>query len=221
MWRPGDPAPFALSGKGGKAAGKRKKKAPRKSGGGGKAADGGKALLTGGPPAKKVDEEYMEAPVNSDAFLVAPRATGKPTQQLSSTVRNLRFMTRKDEEADARRAAAELKRKEREQKWVIDSALLETDSGQLVCEPLMTAPRSAAGRRSFNAFNPVVEAAVKEAHDAQADAEETAAFDAEAIDASEMTAVLGKSKRELERGAKSKAAAESSEGQQKRRKSRS
>ncbi|GBG27672.1 Hypothetical Protein FCC1311_038952 [Hondaea fermentalgiana] len=120
----------------------------------------------------------------------------KPAKtELSAGLRGLRFMQRKEEEGEAARAEADRLRKLREEKWVIDPALLQSHTGKLVCEPLLVAPRRAAGRRSFGAFNQTLENSLAQSERDAAASKRMLKLEADAIGSDEMAEFLGDGKR--------------------------
>mmetsp|Transcript_14380 Transcript_14380/g.23406 ORF Transcript_14380/g.23406 Transcript_14380/m.23406 type:complete len:223 (+) Transcript_14380:99-767(+) len=167
MWKPGDRAPFGKASKKDKKKNKAKKK--QQAGGGINAIEGFNKRPSVGKSKQHVkkqkvqehdDETCLDMPVMSEqAATLLPRSPGRKTQSvgISSSLKNMKFMQRKEESRQVAAAQAERARQIREEKWVIDPSMLETKTGQLECKPLLRAPGGFRGRRSFGAFNPHVE----------------------------------------------------------------
>jgi hypothetical protein len=121
-------------------------------------------------------------------------------KSLSVNLRNMAFMARKEESRKLKGEEAEKARRQREERWVIDAALIApAAAGAVVMERLDTAPRHAAaapsGRRSFGRFNTGLEAANEAA---RAEQQAQAAGDRltrDAIDADEMADRLAKKRK--------------------------
>ncbi len=119
---------------------------------------------------------------------------------LSVNLRNMAFMARKEEARKLKGEEAEKARRQREERWVIDAALIApAAAGAVVVERLETAPRHAAaalaGRRSFGRFNAGLEAAQDAARAEQQSQAAGERLTRDAIDADEMADRLAKKRK--------------------------
>mmetsp|Transcript_6551 Transcript_6551/g.12089 ORF Transcript_6551/g.12089 Transcript_6551/m.12089 type:complete len:224 (-) Transcript_6551:277-948(-) len=196
MWRPGDPAPFAKDGKRKKSQSKSTKgqnKSTKKLQRPGSAGAGGRT--SGNSSGRgKLEPEHED---DTSGFITTPsivpdklkhrvHGAGTAPAKLSNNLKNLKFMSRKEDETTAALETQKRLKREQEAKWVVDPSLVETKTGQLECEPLRVAPRALAGRRSFNSFNPVVEERENELARLRANDLEAQEINANAIDEDEM-----------------------------------
>ena len=211
MWRPGDPAPFA-KGKAGKS------KTSKPAGGRPHAALPARAPEPAGfiaaPTATyaaagaTLHQRSGGAAARTSASSSSSGAAQLPAQaaslgankSLSVNLRNMAFMARKEESRKLKGEEAEKARRQREERWVIDAALIApAAAGAVVVERIDTAPRHAvaapSGRRSFGRFNAGLEAANEAA---RAEQQAQAAGDRltrDAIDADEMADRLAKKRK--------------------------
>jgi len=200
MWRPGDPAPAASSG-GGK---KRKRKRKRRLDAQSEQQVVSKKEVECRGQVDEVDPgrvpEFVETSSKTPAIGSNPRSHHSSSsslpevpsaRQLSSNLRGMKFMQRKEEQRKAASEEALLRRKLEKDKWVIDPGLIQSQTGQLFVEPLQIRPAPAPGRMSYGSFNTNVDAFNKGLKHLNEGNEESAKLDERAMDDEEMAAVLG------------------------------
>jgi len=195
MWRPGNPAPHQKQ--------KQKSKKRRNAVDTSDELQLKKFLEKQNAPKKsknkrvecQAEEDVIDLDEEKGASLALANAKSSPKSELSTTLKSMHFMVRRNEAKELARLEAEKLKKAAESRWVMSADMIETNDGKLVCEPMVTAPSRFRGRISYGAYNPHIDSFHKQADDEIQRQLSGKDIDDTAIDADEMAQQLGKHKR--------------------------